>query len=154
MKYPPVPKNPITLTINGWLTDNYLKHFFKMFLPGYELLVTSGYRSEEKQKEMKERGLNPSMFSAHLYNFARDYVIKKDGAILSDNEMRSLFKNDIEPNWDGYTYFSPKTSHTHTGWIHGNIIRDHTKVTGTLGLAAGLAGAALIGKKIFAKLKK
>lgn len=154
MSYPAIPKNPITLTINGWLMDNYLKYFFKTFLPEYEFIVTSGYRSEDKQKEMKESGLNPAEFSAHLYNFARDYVITKNGRMLTDIEMNHLFQSRIKPNWEGYTYFAFKTKNTNTGWIHGNIVRDHTKITGMIGLLAGIGGALYTGKKIYNKLKK
>lgn len=153
MVFPRIPKNPLTIKINGWLVDNYLKSFFKTFLPGYEFYVTSGYRSQAKQQEMKEKGLKPAAFSAHLYNLARDFVIKKNGRLLSDIEMKALFNQKIKPHWEGYTYFSNKTPATNTGWIHGNIERNHTKITGTIGLAATVAGVLFTGKKLLNKMK-
>lgn len=153
MPFPPIPKNPITLTINGWLVENYIKSFFNRFLPEYEYMETSGYRSEQKQAEMKARGLKPAKFSAHLYNLARDYVLTKNGRLLPDAEMKTIWETKIKPNWEGYTYFSPKQKHTNTGWIHGNIDRGTSKITGVIGLAAIVAGAVWTGKKVF-KLKK
>ena len=97
---------------------------------------------------MRERGLKPSGFSAHLYNLARDFVITENGRVLSDNETKKLWETKIQPNWDGYTYFSPKQKHTNTGWIHGNIERDFKKITGIIGLAGAVGAIIWTSKKL------
>ena len=55
--------------------------------------------------------------------------------------MERVFNDYILPNWEGYTYFSPKQEHTNTGWIHGNIDRKINKTTKLFGYAATAAAA-------------
>lgn len=139
-----VPKNPITIKINGWLIEYYLRSFASKYLPEYDLQITSGYRSPGEQAALREKGFSAAVDSAHLYNLARDFVILKDGKILSDTEMEKVFK-DRFPYWEGYSYFNPKTALTSTGWIHANIERELTRYTMYLGIAgsAVLAGVAV-----------
>lgn len=150
-----IPKNPITIKINGWLTDNFLKSFMEKNLPAFDYKVTSGYRSLAKNAELKKAGYNPAADSAHLYNLARDVVLyDKNGKILSDEQMKKVWNQFISPTWEGYTYFSPKTSNTKTGWIHLNLDRAITEKTQLLGLAAMAIAVGLSYKKIWNYLKQ
>jgi hypothetical protein len=151
VNYPTIPKNPVTLTINGWITDQYLRSFFNRFLPEYDYVITSGQRTQDEQQDMIKRGLKPSQYSSHLYNLARDFVITRAGKVLPDLEMAKIWREKILPYWEGYTYFSDKTPETNTGWVHANIERDYTKITRILGIGASLAAAIWTGKKIFKK---
>ena len=68
---PDYSKNPIVIAINGWLIENYLKKFNENYLPNFEIVETSGFRTEEKN-----RNIGGAKDSAHVYNLARDYVLK------------------------------------------------------------------------------
>lgn len=150
-----IPKNPITVKVNGWITDNYLKAFLDKNLPAFDYKITSGYRSQAKNEELKKAGYNPAADSAHMYNLARDIVLyDKQGNILSDGQMKKVFEQFIFPFWEGYTYFNPKTSATKTGWIHLNLDRSISEKTAILGIAGLALAVGLSYKKIWEYLKK
>lgn len=134
------PKNPVTIAINGILTDHALKVFFERYLPSWDYKVTSGFRSIADQKRLLEKGLDPSKNSAHLFNLARDIVFinKSTGSQATDEQMKKLFMEFIAPHWQGYSYYSPKNKITSSGWVHLNLDRGITKATQYIGMA-GLA---------------
>lgn len=150
-----IPKNPITIKINGWLTDNYVKSFIEKNLPAFDYKITSGYRSAAKNAELKKAGYNPAADSAHLYNLARDIVLyDKTGKQLSDDQLKKVWTQFISPNWEGYTYFNPKTAATSSGWIHLNIDRAISEKTKLIGMAAMAVAVGLSYKKIWNYLKQ
>jgi len=133
-----IPKNPITIAINGWLFSQTFKKFMADYLPNYTWIKTSGYRTEEQN-----RRAGGAADSAHMYALAEDGVLKNrtTGSILTDNQMAEVYKEFIKPYWPGYSEFNFKTPKTNTGWIHLNIDRDVSKTAAWIG-AAGLVGAA------------
>ena len=156
MSFPPIPKNSITITVNGWLVDTALRNLFKNHLPGFTPVITSAYRTAAQQAEMIAKGYKPSPTSAHLYNLARDFVITDEasGRILSDDEMKNLWEQNINPYWHGYTYYSPKKDWTNTGWIHVNLDRGVTEGTRFIGYAGSAVMVGLGMKKVIEILKK
>jgi len=151
-----IPTNPITLGINGWLIDKQLEALTIKYLPAWDLTITSGYRSPAKQKELLEKGYKPDEDSAHLYNLARDFnlINKISGKLATDSELKKIYEEFIKPNWEGYSYFSPKQSYTNTGWVHVNLpksVSDTTKFVGWAGTGIGLILGA---KLIYSKFKK
>jgi len=155
-KYPTIPKNPVTLFINGWLTDNTLNNFMRRYLPAWDYKITSGYRDAEDQLRLKKKGLKPATYSAHLYNLARDFVLvnKETGKTATDEQMKKLFTEYFKPHWEGYAYFSRKQPGTKTGWIHLNIERKMSDVTSLIGLAAMGLGVGMSIKTIFKNINK
>ena len=142
-----IPVNPITIAINKAILDKALNTLNEAYLPNYDLIVTSMYRTE---KENKEAG--GAADSAHMYGLAVDYVLKNKatGVVLNDAQMKKVFDQFIKPHWMGYTYFSPKQPHTNTGWIHSNLERGISKYAGWAAGAGVLAGGIFL----FTKLKK
>lgn len=145
-----IPKNPITIAINKGIMEKALKAFNNIYLPAYDLVVTSFYRTEQENQDA-----GGADDSAHMYGLATDYVLKNKttGKILSDSQMKAVFDGFIKPNWKGYTYFSPKQPDTNTGWIHANLDRGLTKYTMWAGAAALGAGALFVGNKLRQQFK-
>ncbi len=140
------PINPITLAINGLLINARLAKIQKEHYPEYEFIPTSGYRSPV----INARTPGAASDSAHVYNLAKDFVIAKDGKVLSDSAMQSLWTSRFNPNWPDYSYFSPKKSHTKTGWIHANLPRKISEGT----FLFGLVGTIGIGWTVYRMIKK
>lgn len=145
-----IPKNPATIAINGWLIENNLKDFQKRYLPNYEIEITSGYRDIEKNREV-----GGTADSAHIYNLARDFILKnkQTGEIISDFEMKRIYNDFIAPNWDGWSQFTPKQPNTNTGWIHAGLSRSLTDYTKYIGFAATAAGIAFGVRKLITRMK-
>jgi hypothetical protein len=139
------PKNPVTIAINGFLIDNYLRDFFEKNLPAYSFQITSGYRDEQKNAEVG--GVQDS---THLYNLGRDYVITRAGVVLNDSQMEKLFKEFILPQWEGFTKYYRRSGGASTGHIHGNLDRDLNNYTKFAGIAA-IGAAVAFGIKKFIK---
>lgn len=155
-RYPKIPKNPVTLWINGWLTDRVLDGFFEAYLPSWEKKITSGYRDKQDQELLKQKGLKPATYSAHLYNLARDFVLvnKKSGEIATDAQMRKIFTQYIKPNWEGYAYYGAKNAASKTGWIHVNLDRGITDITTYAGMGLTAIVLAFSANSLIKKLKE
>jgi len=149
-----IPKNPLTLLINGALTDAALTATVNSYLPNWKLQITSGYRTPAHNEEIGGKS-----DSAHIYNLGRDFVLinKQTGEIATDTQMKKLYEEFIKPNWEGYSEFKPKQANTNTGWIHANLdrgISEHVKWIAYAGTAAALAlGVREIFKNVKTKLK-
>ena len=145
-----IPKNPITILINQWITDKYFQWFASKYLPGFKYEITSRYRSPEKNREI---GGTPD--SAHQYGLAIDFVLihPDTGQYLPATQLEKVHDEFVKPNWEGYSlYEAPRTGYD-TGHIHVNLDRDLTKYTWIAGLAA-LAGATAWGVQKITKAKK
>jgi len=137
-----IPKNPVTLAINGFLMDNYLRDFAEKNLPAYGYEITSAYRDEEKNREVG--GVENS---AHLYNLARDIVLTKNGIALNSAQLKQVYDQFIKPSWEGYS----KLYHSH---IHLNMDRELSEYTRFAGYAATAFIAAFGIKKFIKKYKE
>jgi len=146
-----IPKDPITIKINGFITDRTLNDFFEKYLPAFDYQVTSGYRSEQQNTKLREQGYSAAIDSSHMYNLARDFVLKnKQGRFLDDKQMRQVYNEFIKPLWPGYSAFTAKTDKTNTGWIHVNLNRDISKkYTQYAGLAFTALGLGLAAKRFY-----
>lgn len=146
-----IPKNPITLWINGALTDSALRDLAAKYLPAYDLVITSGYRTPAYNEKIKG-----AQDSAHLYNLARDFQLKNraSGKIASDEDLKKLFDQYIAPNWEGYKLFEPKTDTSSGAWIHLNLDRVISDNTKFLAMAAGALTAAWTAQKIFSYIRQ
>lgn len=145
-----IPKNPITIAINKGLTDKALGVLNNLYLPSYDLKITSQYRDQAKNTS-----IGGSEDSAHMYGLAADFVLvnKVTGKIVSDSQMASVHKRFIKPYWKGYTYFKPKQPNTNTGWIHANLDREISKATMWAGVAAVAGGGLFFLNKFRKNLK-
>lgn len=148
MKFPAIPKNFVTLEINGLILDRYLRFFVEKFLPQYDIEETSGYRNQQKNEEV-----GGAEYSAHLYNLAKDFTLRNrsTGQIVSNSQLKKIYDEFIDPHWDGYTKFYPSADSS--GHIHVNLDRDITTYTGYLGLAAVAVGGAWLFNVIHKKWK-
>lgn len=146
--FPKIPKGPITIGLNGFLMDSIFKKFVEKYLPAYEVEITSGYRTPAENE-----AVDGAEYSAHLYNLARDFVLKdRQGNYLPAVKLRQIYNEFVKPYWEGYSsYNPPKTGKT--GWIHVNIDRDISKKTQTIETIAGGIALGIAAKKIFDKLK-
>lgn len=146
-----IPVNPITIAINKALLDKALNDMNDLYLPNFDIVITSQYR--DKRKNEKVGGAEDS---AHMYGLAADYVLKNktSGVMLNDTQMKTVFDEFIKPHWPGYTYFSPKQAHTKTGWIHSNLERDISKYAGWAATAGLVAGGAFLFTKLQKQFKK
>ena len=124
-------------------------------MPGYDVQVTSAYRSPQDQQRLKDQGYKPAADSAHLYNLAKDYVLinKATGQYLKDVELEKVFKDFIKPNWIGYTYFDPSIPGKKGAHIHGNIDRSWSEKAKYAALAAGVISGAFALNKFIKNLK-
>lgn len=137
------PKNPITLALNGWLTDNYIKSFFNEYLPNYEPVFTSGYRTEEHNRD-----IGGAADSSHLYNLGKDFALKNKatGVILNDTQAKKVY-NEAFPYWEGYAKFYPTAPGGNSHHIHANLDREITNYTKYIGIAVMAAGAVYVFNK-------
>jgi len=133
------PKFPLTVAINGAITDFYFDYFMKKHFPaGYAFTITSGYRTQAKNNEV-----GGAANSAHLHNLGRDFVVTKNGTLLNQSEYQNFYNNYIKDSWNGYSYTSGKH-------IHVNLSRK-------IGIAANLLAISvfgILGINIFTKLTK
>jgi hypothetical protein len=129
--------------------DSVFKTFINKYVPAYEAVITSGYRSPAENE-----AVDGSEFSAHQYNLARDFALKDvNGDFISTEKLKSIHDEFIKPNWKGYSYYAkPKTGST--GWIHVNLDRKISKTTKFLEYATTGISLFFIGRKIFKQLKK
>lgn len=145
-----VPKNPLTLLINGSILESEIKYLMETYLPNYDLQYTSGYRDEIKNQEV-----GGAADSAHMYNLARDFVLinKATGNICTDAEMERIYNGFIKPFWEGWSEFNAKKPDTSTGWIHLNLDREITENTKWIAYAGTAAGLFLGIKQIYKYVK-
>lgn len=150
MKFPKIPKGPITLALNGIITDIVLNQFVDQYLPAYDVHVTSGYRTPDQNAEA-----GGAEWSAHLYNLARDFALKLKitGQLLSADQQQKIYKEFIAPNWIGYHSYNPPKDGK-TGWIHVGLDRNITLKTQYAEWAIGGFTFVLGIKKIISQLKK
>jgi hypothetical protein len=146
-----IPTNPITLWINGALTESAIRDLATKSLPAYELVITSGYRTPAYNEK-----IGGAQDSAHMYNLARDFTLKNKatGKIVADEELKKIFDQFIAPSWEGYKLFEPKTEKSTGAWIHLNLDRVISDNTKFLAMAAGALTAAWTAKKIFSYIKQ
>jgi len=150
MAFPAIPNGPITIALNGFILDTIFNGFMDKYLPAYDSEITSGYRTPAENE-----AAGGAKFSAHQYNLAKDFVLKnkKTGEYLPADMQQKIWKEFVNPNWNGYTYYNPpKTGKT--GWIHVNLDRSITDKTKLLEYALGGISLFLGVKKIIEKLNK
>jgi hypothetical protein len=133
------PKLPLTISINGAITDFYFDYFMGKYFPaGYSYTVTSGYRDLLKNKQV-----GGAENSSHVHNLGRDFVVYKNGSLLNGPELKAFYDKYISGKWPGYSYESGKH-------IHVNLSRK-------IGIAANILAVSvfgIIGINVFAKLTK
>lgn len=148
MAYPKIPKGPVSLTINGMIVDAVLHNFARTYLSPYDYEVTSGYRNRIENIEA-----DGTQFSAHLYNLARDIVLKdkSTGQYLTPDRLKEVYQIYVKPYWQGWSNYNPPATGT-TGWIHLNLDRDISKSTILLDYAANGFILAIGIKKLLKKI--
>lgn len=140
--FPAIPTGPITIALNGFYIDTLLNGFVKQYLPAYEIEITSGYRTPQKNADV-----GGAEYSAHLYNLARDFVLKdKSGKYVDSLKLKAIYEQFIKPNWPGYSYYAPPKTGV-TGWVHVNADRGITEKT-------KMAEFAVTGISVLIGLKK
>lgn len=133
-----IPSNPITVAVNGFITENVIQSVIKKHLPGYGILFTSGHRTHSDQERLLEAGYKPAKDSSHLYNLARDFVLinANTGEQINGETMEALYFDKFKPFFPGYSYFDPARPGVKGAHIHANLPReltDKTKIIGYLG---------------------
>ena len=148
MKFPPIPTGPVTIGLNGFIMDTVFRGFVKKYLPAYEVIVTSDYRTPAENEEAQGTD-----FSAHMYNLARDFALKDNkGNLVSAKQLKALYEQFVEPNWPGYSYYNNPVSGS-TGWIHLNLDRWITDKTKFAEIAVGAVTVGFAVKKIIQSIK-
>lgn len=144
----PVLKTHIGL--NTWALDRAVDWLQKNYLPTFEIVETSKYRSPQHNRDV---GGAPD--SAHIYGLALDFALKNKttGNILSDEQLKNVWSKFVKPYWPGYTYYSPKQKDSSTGWIHVNLDRSVSKSMFPLALAVTVGGLGFLGYKTYKLLK-
>lgn len=151
MPYPKIPNGPLTITFNGLIMDHILDQFAAQYLPAYDLEFTSTYRNPQKNKE--EGGAE---HSAHLYNLARDFVLKRktDGSYISAAQLKKVYTEFIAPFWPGYSYYGETKQVGGTGWIHVNLPRELTNKTRIADWAVTGLGLFFTARTLYKKFKR
>lgn len=149
MNYPKIPSGPITIALNGFITDMVFNGFAEKWLPAYDVEITSAYRTPAQNEKA-----DGAQYSAHLYNLARDFVLKdKNGNYIPAAQLEKVYQEFVSPNWQGYSYYNPPKTGV-TGWIHVNLDRGITDKTKILEWTVSGVGLLLGIKKIANQLKK
>lgn len=145
-----IPKNPITIILNQWITNKYFDWFHKRYLSTWDYETISEYRNPEKNREV---GGVPD--SSHQYGLAKDFVLKnKDtGEYLSAQQLEKIHSEFVYPYWEGFSLYEAPRDGFKTGHIHVNLDRDLTKYTWIAGLVAAV-GAGAWGIQKLIKIKK
>ena len=118
------PSSPLTVKINMTFLDLIFDSWAKKYLPAYEVVKTSGYRTKEKNAEV-----GGAANSAHVHGLAYDFVLKQGGKLITGEKFKSIYKEFIEPNWPGFALF--EGDH-----VHVNLSRKITVYAGLIGLSA------------------
>lgn len=123
-----IPKNPITIFINETITKSFFESFAKKYLPTFKPVVTSAFRTEEKNREV---GGVPD--SAHLYGLALDFYLTDPdtGQFIGQERQSQAFNQFIKPYWPESGYALDEETH-----IHLNLDRKITQATSVLGMGA------------------
>src|SRR5690606_21673629 len=132
------PKNPLTVKINMAILDYYFQWFAKKYLPAFKPVITSGYRTEKKIKE-----LCGAQNSDHLHGLAYDIVLHyPDDHLVPKAQSKVVFDEYIAPNWHGYALW--EDDH-----IHLNLSRKVTEYAAMMGMAVmGVIGYHVIHKML------
>jgi len=134
------PKNPLTIKINGLIFEYYMDYFNNKYMPlGYTYITTSQYRTPEYNASVKGSASN----SAHMFNLARDWVVRKDGKPVEGKELQEFHSKYVKPYWKGYTYAGEKH-------IHANLSRRISTASTMLAVSA----MGLMGINLYSKLTK
>lgn len=134
------PLMPLTLKLNGAITDFILERWAKKHLPAYKMIITSGYRSPEKNKS-----LGGAQNSAHLHDLARDIVLEQGGTVIPQPIAEKVFNEFVKPSWPGFALFEPNKPRPGVWHYHLNLSRAISTSTGLIsGLALGFVGWQLI----------
>lgn len=132
------PKNPLTVKINMAILDYYFQWFAKKYLPAFKPVITSGYRTEEKNKEV-----GGALNSAHLHGLAYDFVLQyPNGQAVPKVQAKTVFDEYIAPNWHGFALW--EDDH-----VHVNLSRKVTEYAAMMGMAVmGVIGYHVIHKML------
>lgn len=147
---PTIPSNPVTKKVNQFLIDYILDKVMEKYLPNFEKISTSKGRTAEDQQRLKAKGLSPAENSAHLYNLAEDFTLKNraTGEIVGAEQLELLFTEYFQPNFPGYSEYSPAIKGLKSAHIHANLPRSITESTKFLGWAGTGIVLYLVGKKL------
>lgn len=140
------PSNPITLAINGLMVDAAMRKIHREQFPDLEVQYTSGYRSPVTNANTPGAVED----STHTYNLGRDFVLLKDGKVLSDSQMQRVWETKFNPNWPDFSYFMPTQPGNNTGHFHAHLNRNLSNTN----LLLGLAGLGVVGGGIWFAIKK
>ncbi len=123
----PAPVSPLTIRLNELYFESVFSWFKDKYLPAFDVVETSGYRSAAHNAEV-----GGAANSAHVHGLARDFILAyKDGRPVPERQARAVFDEFILPNWPGYALW--EGDH-----VHVNLSR---KVT----TAASVVGVGLVG---------
>lgn len=149
MNYPKIPTGPITIGLNGMIMNSVFNNFVKKYLPAYDVEVTSSYRNPAENE-----AVDGAEYSAHLYNLARDFVLKyKDGNYVSAEKLEKVYNEFVKPYWEGYSYYHPPKTGV-TGWIHVNIDRNLTNKTKVVEMTTGAIAIGLAIRKVLQNFRR
>lgn len=132
------PVFPLTLAINGAVTDYYFDWFMSRHMPeGVSWVVTSKYRTPADNEKV-----GGAANSAHLHNLAVDFILMRGQKKLSKEETKKIYDDIVRKKWMGFTLLEP----TH---IHVNLSRR----IGTAGSIMAISAVGILGVNIVTKLK-
>lgn len=133
------PVNPLTVKINTAILGYYFDWFAKKYLPAFKPVITSSYRTAEKNESV-----GGAQNSAHLHGLAYDFVLEyQNGQPVPKAQARVLFDEFVKPNWHGFALWEETPAGV---WhIHVNLSRKITEYAG----AAAVAALGVVAFKVF-----
>lgn len=133
------PKFPLTIAVNGAITDFYFNWFMSGKIPpGYSWVISSDYRDPIKNKEV-----GGAANSSHLHNLGRDFIVLKDGVKLGASQLKDFYTEYIDNKWNGYSYVSDKH-------IHVNLSRRINTASNVLAISV----IGILGITVFTTFKE
>lgn len=120
--------------------------------PGYEVIITEGMRTFERQQELLKAGKSKTMNSRHLTGHAIDFVVKRHGKVTWEfdayRKVAETFKESsrmlyIPITWGGDWGFKDGT-HIQLDWEAFPLVEGQKKAsTSKTVAAAGVGGLSL-----------
>jgi len=150
-----LPSNPITKGLNDAIVGLTLSNLVKNQLPNFEVVETSGGRSQKEQDTLKDEGYKTAKDSAHLHYLAKDFTLRNisSGNLVSDGQLKTIYNDFIKEFWPGYSEFSPAIDGLKSAHVHVNLPRELSESTKFIGWAA-IGFVTVLGvKRLIGRLK-
>lgn len=134
------PSSPLTVKINLAILDFVWSRFAQKYLPAFETVITSSYRTQEHNEKV-----GGAANSAHVHGLAYDVVLRQGEKIIPLPMAQKVFAEYVKPNWPGYALFELADNKDSSWHIHLNLSRQITTYAGIMGVALlGVVGIAIV----------